>query len=378
AHAFLPQVIAQGAAAVVVDREPENLSVPALVVADTKIALGEIAQAWRRQFSLPVIAVTGSNGKTTVKEMIASILCAAFGEDAYLSTRGNLNNEIGVPLTLQRLNAQHKAAVIELGMNHPGEIALLSKIAQPTVALVNNAQREHQEFMVSVDAVAEENGAVILALTGGVAVFPADDEYTKLWRAYAEKAAATCLTFGFSEDADVRYTYQQNAFGSDLEVGIHGSAQGQRFSVRLQAAGEHNVRNALAAIACALAIKNVDVAAIKKGLEAFTPFSGRLQRKSAQRANCVGAVVIDDTYNANPDSVRAAIDVLAQTPAPRLLVLGDMGEVGDQGKQFHQEIGAYAKQHGITDFFTLGALAMDASAVFGFMVYLFEIFDGLF
>ncbi len=363
AHDFLDQVVEQGAAAVVVDHIPEkseNLTVPALLVTDTTVALGAIANGWRRQFDLPLIGVTGSNGKTTVKEMIASILMAAFGDEGYLSTRGNLNNEIGVPLTLQRLTASHQAAVIELGMNHPGEIALLSTIAQPTVALVNNAQREHQEFMVSVEAVAEENGAVIRALPAqGIAVFPADDTYTALWRSYAAHAAA-CITFGFSDDADVRCTYRADTFGSDLEV----TAQGKTFSLHLDAAGEHNVRNALAAIACTLAI-GIDVPAIVRGLESFAPYSGRLQRKFARRPNCTGALVIDDTYNANPDSVRAAIDVLAQAAAPRLLVLGDMGEVGDQGKQFHQEIGAYAAQRGITHLLTLGALAVDASAAFG-------------
>jgi UDP-N-acetylmuramoyl-tripeptide--D-alanyl-D-alanine ligase len=360
AHDFLDQVVAQGAGALVVERAPANSSVPALVVADTRSALGAIANGWRRQFSLPLIAVTGSNGKTTVKEMIAAILAAAFGADGYLSTRGNLNNEIGVPLTLQRLDAAHQAAVVELGMNHPGEIALLAAIAEPTVGLVNNAQREHQEFMASVEAVAKENGAVINALPAhGVAVFPADDPYTGLWRGYAANKAG-CMTFGLSADADVRCTYQPTVFGSDLQV----STPTQAFAVRLDAAGEHNVRNALAAIACTLAI-GVEVAAIQRGLESFAPVSGRLQRKLAQHTGCAGALVIDDTYNANPDSVRAAIDVLAQSAAPRLLVLGDMGEVGNDGPQFHQEIGAYARQRGITNLLTLGALAADASKAFG-------------
>lgn len=355
AHDFLGQVAAQGAAAVVAERVPENCSVPALIVPDTRAALGEIAAWWRRQFSMPVIGVTGSNGKTTVKEMIASILAAAHGAEHILATRGNLNNDIGVPLTVFRLDAGCRAAVIELGMNHPGEIAVISAIAQPIVGLVNNAQREHQEFMASVEAVAEENGAVIRGLPDdGVAVFPADDPFTSLWRSYA--GSRRVLSFGFNQEAEVRGSHVPNAFGSD--VTIH--ALGQSFGVKLAAVGEHNVRNALAAAACALAI-GIDVDGIKRGLESFAPVKGRLQRKVA--AN--GALVIDDTYNANPDSVRAAIDVLAQTDAPRLLVLGDMGEVGDQGPQFHEEVGAYAAARGIERLLTLGELAGHASAAFG-------------
>jgi UDP-N-acetylmuramoyl-tripeptide--D-alanyl-D-alanine ligase len=366
AHDFLDQVVAQGAAAVVVERAPATLTVPALLVDDTRIALGTIGQRWRQQFTLPLIAVTGSNGKTTVKEMIAAILVAAFGIDKSLATRGNFNNEIGVPLTLLRLEASHQAAVIELGMNHPGEIALLTALAEPTVALVNNAQREHQEFMASVAAVAEENGSVIRGLpANGIAVFPAGDPYTELWRGYAAGKAGS-ISFGLTPDADVSasYTKAANGFGSDLMVSATTAAGPQKFAVQLSAAGEHNVRNALAAIACTLAI-GIDIAAIRRGLESFAPVSGRLQRKLAQAAGCAGALVIDDTYNANPDSMRAAIDVLAQTAEPRLLVLGDMGEVGNEGREFHQEIGAYAKQRGVTRLFTLGDMAADASAAFG-------------
>ena len=195
AHDFLHEVIAQGAAAFVVERIPEGLNLPALVVPDTRYALGQIANGWRQKFSIPVIGVTGSNGKTTVKEMIASILSVAFGENNYLATQGNLNNEIGVPLTLFRLESAHRAAVIEMGMNHPGEIARLSEIAQPTVGLVNNAQREHQEFMESIAAVAKENGAVITALSAnGSAVFPADDDYTALWHSYLSQDACNVRT----------------------------------------------------------------------------------------------------------------------------------------------------------------------------------------
>jgi UDP-N-acetylmuramoyl-tripeptide--D-alanyl-D-alanine ligase len=358
AHAFLGEVAIKGAAAVVAERLPKGLKLPALIVPNTRIALGEIAHYWRRRFSLPVIGVTGSNGKTTVKEMIASILAAEFGKDCCLATSGNLNNDIGVPLTVLRIGTTHRAAVIELGMNHAGEIAQLSMIAQPTVGLVNNAQREHQEFMESVEAVAKENGAVIATLPdNGIAVFPADDPFTPLWRSYARnRGQRKILTFGLSADANVTCTYQLNDFGSDLLVEV-----GQRqFPVRLSAAGVHNVRNALAAVACALAI-GIHRNAIVRGLEAFVPVNGRLQRKAAGN----GATVIDDTYNANPDSVRAAIDVLMQTPARRILVLGDMGEVGNEGRQFHVEVGAYARGRGVEYLFTLGELARSATNAFG-------------
>lgn len=357
AHDFLDQVAERNVAALVVEQLPAGMTAAALVVPDTRLALGEIGHYWRRQFVLPLIGVTGSNGKTTVKEMIAAILEAAYGAEKYLATRGNFNNDIGVPLTLMRLNAHCKAAVVELGMNHPGEIAVLSAIAQPSVGLVNNAQREHQEFMESVEAVARENGAVISSLpSDGTAVFPADEPFTPLWREYATNAACNVMTFGLSPDADVRCTYASNDFGSDLEV----STPNDQFGVSISAAGVHNVRNALAAIACTLAI-GIGADAIVRGLQAFSPVNGRLQRKIASN----GALVIDDTYNANPDSVRAAIDVLARTSAPRILVLGDMGEVGNEGRQYHEEIGAYARANGIDCLLTLGDLARYAAHAFG-------------
>lgn len=361
-HEFLTQVAQRDVAAMVIDQAtlPEKLaglSVPLLKVPDTRLALGQIAQAWRSQFDLPVIGVTGSNGKTTVKEMIAAILVAAFEAGRSLATRGNFNNDIGVPLTLMRLEPSMRAAVIELGMNHPGEIAYLSALAKPLVGLVNNAQREHQEFMATVDAVAMENGAVLTSLPrDGTAVFPADDRYTGLWRDLAAAQGCLVRTFGLNGHGDVRCTYSPNVFGSDMQV----HAGGDRFLVKLAAAGEHNVRNALAAIACTLAI-GIPAAAIVQGLEAFAPVAGRLQRKSGLN----GGLVIDDTYNANPDSVRAAIDVLAQAAAPRVLVLGDMGEVGTAGGPFHAEIGAYARTCGIDRLLTLGDLAAGSAQAFG-------------
>jgi UDP-N-acetylmuramoyl-tripeptide--D-alanyl-D-alanine ligase len=360
AHDFLPQVGAAGAAAVIAETLPPGFGLPSLQVPDSKLALAETGRFWREKFTLPVIGVTGSNGKTTVKEMIASILAAAYGVDGKLSTSGNLNNEIGVPLTILQLHEGHQAAVIEMGMNHPGEIALLAKVAMPTVALVNNAQREHQEFMQTVEAVARENGVAIQALPDdGVAVFPANDEFSALWQSFAsERGQRKTLRFGLTADADVdvRATYLPSVFGSDLQV----SLLGQPMAIRLQAAGQHNVMNALAAIACCHAI-GISKEAIISGLENFSPVNGRLQRK---QAHC-GATVIDDSYNANPDSVRAAIDVLAQIGGVTTLVLGDMGEVGENGAQFHQEIGDYARQRGVRQLMLLGDLVAHAATAYG-------------
>lgn len=358
AHDFLEMVASSGAVAVIAERVPASFSIPALIVPDTKRALAEIATYWRQQFTLPVIAVTGSNGKTTVKEMIASILLAQYGCEHMISTKGNLNNEIGVPLTVFRLQACHQAAVFELGMNHPGEIAVLSSIAQASVGLVNNAQREHQEFMQTVEAVAIENGAVIQSLADdGVAVFPAHDTYTEVWKKIAGQRKT--LTFGLESNdakADVCGRFIAQDFGSEIFMTI----QSESITVQLAAAGQHNVLNALAAAACCSAI-GISAAKIAEGLQAFVPVSGRLQLKQA----AAGARLIDDTYNANPDSVKAAIDVLAKANAETTLVLGDMGEVGADGAAFHQEIGLYAKAQGIKHLYTLGSLAQASSAVFG-------------
>jgi UDP-N-acetylmuramoyl-tripeptide--D-alanyl-D-alanine ligase len=352
AHQFLAQVAEQGVAAAIVEELPDGWNLPAIVVPDTLTALGQIANYWRRQFAMPVIGVTGSNGKTTVKEMIATILAAAHGEEGRLATRGNLNNEIGVPLTLFRMEAKQQSAVVELGMNHPGEIGRLSAIAEPTVAMVNNAQREHQEFMHTVEAVARENGAVLASLPAdGVAVFPHGDEFTPIWEELS--AGRRVLRFGLTKDAEVSCTFRAGDFGNEMFVTIReGEGEPEQFFVNLQAAGEHNVRNALAAVACTYAA-GIALDKIKLGLDTFAPVSGRLQKKAA--AN--GAVVIDDSYNANPDSVRAAIDVLSKAAAPRVLVLGDMGEVGTQGPEFHKEIGAYAQTKGIEQVLVTGELA---------------------
>ena len=318
---------------------------PIYLVSDTRHALAALASFWRHQFSLPVIGVCGSNGKTTVKEMIRSILCADVGADHVLATQGNLNNEIGVPLTLFRLNAQHRAGVIEMGMNHPGEIAQLAATAQANVALVNNAQREHQEFMHDVESVAIENGAAIQALgRDGIAVFPEDDEFTPLWRSFSGRR--TCLTFGYSKAATI--SADSNALPNNFQM----TQANQHYPVQLHIAGRHNVRNAMAAAACARAI-NISWSNICKGLNAFRPVAGRLVMHQLPN----GTTLIDDSYNANPDSVLAAIDVLQSLPRPRTLILGDMGEVGDKGPQFHSEIGTYAARAGIDCVVTHGELS---------------------
>ena len=352
AHDFVGDAIDKGAAAVVVERLTERLRRPALLVPDSRKALGWIAAGWRARFSLPLIAVTGSNGKTTVKEMIAAILAAHFGSAAF-ATRGNLNNDVGVPLTLLALTDAHRAAVIELGMNHVGEIAWLAGLAKPTVALVNNAQREHQEFLSGPEATAVENGAVFSALDrDGIAVFPGDDPHAPIWRELAR--GRQTLEFGLSPQQQV------HAAADARPASFTAMIDGRPLQLDLNIAGRHNVRNALAAAACAHAI-GLPFDAIARGLGAFEPVAGRLRRLVA----AAGFELIDDSYNANPDSVRAAIDVLADEPAPRMLVLGDMGEVGDQGPAFHREVGGYARERGIERLMAVGDMSREAVTAFG-------------
>ena len=394
ANDFLAEAKAKGAVAALCHSRAqlEEAGLPGLVVADTKLALGQLASGWRAQFKLPLIAVTGSNGKTTVTQMIAAIL-RSYAPDRMLATQGNFNNDIGVPLTLLRLRASQTIAVLELGMNHPGEIALLAGMARPTVALVNNAQREHLEFMATLEAVAAENGAVIESLAAnGVAVFPQDDAFAPVWHTLAGQRPQ--LTFAIAPhsaadsdaaaDADAEEGAGTGASAPDVPLlGVDrvadvvctasvwtGDAWQASVSTpvgplafALHVAGLHNVKNSLAAIACTLAA-GVPLAAIARGLEAFESVKGRSRALAGVLAGRAYTLV-DDTYNANPDSVRAAIDVLAGLPGPRLLVLGDMGEVGTQGPQFHAEAGDYAKARGIENLFTLGELSATASSQFG-------------
>ena len=352
AHAYLPQAVAAGAAAALAEHglgpvAKGGVGLPGLIVPDVLAALQQLATAWRAQLNLSLIAVTGSNGKTTVTQMIAAILRAWQG-DAALATAGNYNNHIGVPLTVLRLRqdsvAHHRVAVLELGMNHPGEIAELAAIAQPTVAVVNNAQREHQEFMASVAAVAQENGSVITALpANGTAVYPADDAYAAVWQVLA--GGRPCLSFALQADADHHAdVFDEALWVADEQGGGHWALRlvtpAGAAECHLHAAGLHNVRNALAAATAALAT-GAPLVAIVAGLEAFRPVTGRSQTTRLQLGGR-WVTLVNDSYNANPDSVRAAIVLLASMPGPRWLVLGDMGEVGDQGPACHAEVGAYA------------------------------------
>ena len=355
AHDFLPQAAAAGAVAALAERGLSP-ALPGLLVADVLQALQQLAAAWRARFHLPLIAVTGSNGKTTVTQMVAAMLRAWLGEGA-LATAGNFNNHIGVPLTLLRLRQDdshwHRAAVLELGMNHPGEIALLARLAQPTVVLVNNAQREHQEFMDGVAAVARENGSAIAALgPAGTAVLPADDACAPLWRELAGQRKV--LTFALDAAADVTAQATWQAADGRWALTLHTPAGDTAATLALP--GRHNVANALAATACALAV-GAPLAAIAAGLSAFEAVPGR-----SRTLALAGATLIDDSYNANPDSVLAAIDLLASLTAPRWLVLGDMGEVGAQGAQFHAEVGAHARARGIEQVWAAGALCAHVGA----------------
>jgi UDP-N-acetylmuramoyl-tripeptide--D-alanyl-D-alanine ligase len=355
-HGFLSNAASAGAVAALVDSKyTGHLPLPAAVVEDTKRALGALARHWRLRFRPALVAIAGSNGKTTVKEMFASILRSHAGEPAVLATTGNLNNDIGLPLTLLRMRQTHRYCAIELGMNHKGEIAYLASLAHPTVALVNNAQREHLEFMRSVEEVAAENAAVYEALPGdGVAVVNADDAHAAFFRGRA--GSRRIVDFGLENPAVVGARFSTRPLSSELTLRApDGEAQ-----ATLAIPGLHNVRNALAAAAAAHAL-GIPVGTIAEGLSRFRPYTGRLQVKAGRG----GETIIDDTYNANPDSVRAAIDVLVSCPAPTVLVLGDMGEVGAQGPDFHREVGAYAREKGVSRLLALGEATREAVRAFG-------------
>jgi UDP-N-acetylmuramoyl-tripeptide--D-alanyl-D-alanine ligase len=356
AHDFLPAAKAAGAAAALAERGIAEAGLGGLQVSDSLAALQQLATGWRRAHAVPLVAVTGSNGKTTVTQMVGAVLRAAYG-DAALATVGNLNNHIGVPLTVLRLRPAHRAAVLELGMNHPGEIARLAAIAQPTVALVNNAQREHQEFMASVEAVARENGSVLAALPAdGTAVLPHGDEYGPLWRGLA--AGRRVLSFGLDPAADVHADARWDDPAGRWQLALHTPAG--RADTTLAMAGRHNVLNALAAAACALAA-GAPLAAVAQGLAGFEAVAGRSQTLRLRRAGRA-LTLVDDSYNANPDSVRAAIEVLAGLPGPRWLLLGDMGEVGEQGPAFHAEAGLLARDLGIDCVWAVGRLCAHTAA----------------
>ena len=366
AAAFLEQARAGGAVAAMVQAgtaDVANAPLPTIVVDDTRLALGRLAGHWRRRFELKLVAVTGSSGKTSVKEMLAAILRAAAGENgtaaqatpAVLATRGNLNNDIGMPLTLLELDAGHRYAVIEMGMSHAGEISYLSKLAAPDVAVITNAGRAHIEFLGSEEAIARAKGEIYEGLKPeGTAVLNADDPFAAMWRELA--GARRRVEFGLDPAACVSATFRARALESEIALTTPAGAA----NATLRAPGAHNVVNALAAAAAAVAL-DVPVSAIAAGLERYPGVKGRLQAKRAAS----GATVIDDTYNANPESMRAAISVLAQSPGRRLLVLGDMGELGAHAPELHAELGTYAREAGVDRLYTLGDASARTAGTFG-------------
>jgi UDP-N-acetylmuramoyl-tripeptide--D-alanyl-D-alanine ligase len=350
-HAFVTEAARRGAAGAVLACAVQT-SLPCITVRDTRLALGALAAYWRSQFNIPVLAVTGSNGKTTVKEMIAAIMTqSARG----CTTLGNLNNDIGVPLTLLRLRADDRYAVVELGMNRRGEIAYLAHIAQPTIAVITNAGAAHLAGVGTVEDVAREKGTLFTALGAeGTAVINADDPHAGLWRKLAEPRR--CLTFALHERADVTADYQTDRTGSSILI---NTAQGD-MAMRLPLPGVHNVSNALAATATTLAA-GIDLERVKSGLEKLRAVAGRLELK----AGANGAVIIDDTYNANPASLAAGIAVLRDYAGETVLVLGDMAELGEAAPEIHRRAGKLAKDLGVRRLFALGELSHLAVESFG-------------
>ncbi len=350
-HAFVAQAAEAGCSALMLEHRVEA-ALPWMEVEETRRGLGRLGAAWREQFSLPLVAVTGSNGKTTVKEMLAAILLR---RGPVLATRGNLNNEIGVPLTLLRLMPEHHAAVVEMGANHPGEIAWLTELSRPTVALITNAAAAHLEGFGSLEGVARAKGEIYAGLgETGTAVINADDPFAPLWRELNRNRET--VTFGLEGDADVTGRWEGTISGSRLALETwRGEVE-----LELPLAGRHNVMNALAATAAALAA-GAELDAVRAGLESMSPVSGRLQRKRTAD----GVTLIDDSYNANPASLGAALKVLAMAEGTRCLVMGDMGELGDDAVWLHQRIGEMARAEGIERLYAVGELSRAAVHSFG-------------
>lgn len=377
ANALVAAAKEKGAVAAVVvrmDAQAQACNMPLIQVADSLAALQAWAAFWRRQWSGQVIAVTGSNGKTTVKQMLAAVLQAACGAGHAWATPGNLNNHIGLPLSVLGLSDAHRMAVLELGMNHPGEIAGLAAIAMPNVALVNNAQREHQEFMESVAAVARENGQVFGKLPDdGTAVFTRDAQHESIWRELA--GSRHTIRFGMQDasadpsyrGAEVTGQWIGSGTGQMLRVGFPNGAS---VDLALRGIGDHFAHNALASCACAFAA-GIAPEVMRQALNAFEPVRGRGQK----RLLAGGGLLIDDSYNANPDSVHAAIDAIGSLAAPRALVLGDMGEVGHQGQAFHEEVLHHAQRESIEGIWLHGDAFASASRATGIGAHRSDIAD---
>lgn len=364
-HAYLSEAIAKECMAVVVDHFQPDLSIPQWVVADTRLALGHMAEVWRLQFNaLKVIAVTGSCGKTTVKDMLAAI-CQQVAPT--LATVGNLNNDIGVPLTLLQLTEKHRFAVIEIGTNAPGEIAYSAKLAHPDVALVTNAAAVHLERLGSVENVAKEKGDIYRALSSeGTAVINLDDAYGEYWYRNVQamkKHAVLCAKKPENSQAIFPDFCLENV--TQAEQGVYQFdivSSLSRVNIQATLPGEHNVTNALLAAAAAKSV-NIDDACIKAGLENVKSAPGRLNRYALPERDWL---LIDDSYNANPHSVKAAIDLLAQYKhGQTVLVLGDMAELGDDVRHYHREVGQWAKNKGIDYVFVVGRYAADVAEGFG-------------
>ncbi len=354
-HDFLEEAQQQGAVAAVVET-PVKSSLPLLQVADTRKALGMIARFWRQPFHLPIIAVTGSNGKTTVKEMLKAIFIAQSSAEQVLATQGNLNNDIGVPLTLFNLSTHHRYAVIEMGANHPGEIATLTQIAQPTIAVITQCAPAHLEGFKSIEGVAQAKGEIFSNLaTNGIAVINQSDTFAPLWRQLANHC--TTMTFGLDETAAV--TACEIQLKGDHSVFTLNTLQGQ-IPITLPLPGRHNVMNALAASAVAMA-SGCLLPIIQQGLSHVIPVKGRLQKY----AGIHQSLLLDDTYNANPTSLHAALSVLTRYPAPHWLILGDMNELGTESATLHHQAGQTAKAMGIQRLWAVGHQSRYAVEGFG-------------
>jgi len=358
AHDFVDQAIAQGATALMVSK-PVQSHVPVLQVKDTRKGLGDLAHAWRKMVNPKVVALTGSNGKTTLKEMLAHIFACEY---SVLATTGNLNNDIGVPLTLLRLQDE-QIAVIEMGANHLGEIDYLTNIVKPDVAILNNAGLAHIGEFGSAENIARGKAEIINGLSAdGVFVFHGDSQWVEIWQSLAKDNRV--VSFGLKENdyrllkESIHLQKTQTGFVSQFDV--YERSSGESFTFQLQLAGIHNAMNACAAIAAARQF-NLPMSVIKTGLAQMLPVKGRLFSLRGSK----GQYLIDDTYNANPDSVKAAMDVLAELDGRRFMIMGDLAELGDDVKDMHAELGRYAAEKGLDGFYAVGQYS--AAAVEGFV-----------